>query len=151
MPNDNEVTQSSNSEAIDVEACVALYVELRDQIAALKAELDIKLKPYQKGLADLDGILLQHLQDQKAQNIKTRSGTVSQRISRSATIKDKLAFKEFVIANGEYDLIDWRANKVQVFDWIEKNQLEVPGVTTSAYMTIGVRRDDRAKASQEEC
>jgi hypothetical protein len=149
MANDNEVTQTSNSETIDVEACVALYVELRDEIAALKAELTEKLKPYQKGLADLDGILLKHLQDQKAQNVKTRSGTVSQRISRSATIRDKLAFREFVVTNGEYDLVDWRANKVQVFDWIEKNQLEIPGVNTSAFMTIGVRRDD--KASQEEC
>lgn len=153
MVQPSKVTQQSNSvestETVDVDGCVALYLELRGKVAELKAELNLKLKPYQKGMQDLDGILLQVLQDQKAQNIKTKSGTVYQRTVRSATIKDKKAFSEFVIENGQYDLLTWMANKVEVFDYMEKNETEVPGLNTSSYMTIGVRTGDTQEKDDE--
>jgi hypothetical protein len=145
--NEEQVTQPSNPDVVDIDGCAALYVELRDQITALKADLAEKLKPYRKGLEDLDAILLKALQDQGAKSIKTSSGTVYQRIERSATVKDRKAFSEYVINTGEYDLIDWRANKVGVFAHMEKNAIDVPGVNTSAYMAIGVRRG--ANSSQE--
>ena len=140
------VTSPSNSEKLDVDGLVALYVELRDKIAELKSDLKVALKPYQKGMEDLDGVLLKHLQDTGAQSVKTVHGTVYQRVERSATIKDKKAFREFVLANEQYDLIDWRANKVAVFDFIKEQQAEVPGVNVSAFMTIGVLRGN----AQEE-
>lgn len=134
------VTPTSNSPVVDINGCTALYVEVRDKITELKARLKEELKPYQAGLEELDAILLKALQDQGAKSISTPSGTVYQRVERSATIKDKKAFSEYVIANGEYDLIDWRANKVSVFAHIEEKAVDVPGVNTSAFMTIGVRR-----------
>lgn len=136
----DQVTQPSNPEPIDVDGCAALYVEIRDKITELKAKLKEELKPYNKGLEDLDTILLKHLQDQGAKSISTTSGTVYQRVERSATIRDKKAFSDFVKANDQFDLIDWRANKVAIFDFMEKEAVDVPGVNTSAYMTIGVRR-----------
>ena len=152
--NEEKVTPPSNpdvpTEIVDIDGCAALYVELRDQIAALKADLAEKLKPYQKGLEDLDAILLKALQDQGAKSIKTASGTVYQRIERSATIKDRKAFSEYVIRTGEYDLIDWRANKVGVFAHMEKNAVEVPGVNTSAFMAIGVRRGNNRSAQEND-
>ena len=145
---DAKVTPASNPKPLDVDAAAGLYVEVRDEIAKLKAELKEKIKPLQAGLEKLDGLLLKHLQDQKAQSVKTVHGTVYQRIERSATIRDKLAFSTFVKERDLFDLIDWRANKVQVFDYMEKNQADVPGVNTSAFMTIGVLRGDSSK--QEE-
>jgi hypothetical protein len=88
----------------------------------------------------LEAVLLKHLQDSNIKSAATAHGTVYQRVERSATIKDKKAFSEYVIANSEFDLIDWRANKVQVFDHIEKTQADVPGVNTQAFMTVGIRR-----------
>ena len=135
-----QATAPSNSERIDVDGCAALYVELRDKITIMKNELKEKLKPYNKGLEDLDAVLLKALQDQGAKSITTPSGTVYQRIERSATVKDRKAFSEFVKGNLAWDLIDWRANKVAVFSYMEDKAVEVPGVNTSAYMAIGVRR-----------
>jgi len=150
MTEENRVTQPSNStQVVDVDGCTALYLELRTTIARLNAELKEKLKPYQKGMQDLEGILLQVLQDQKAQNIRTKSGTVYQRTVRSATIKDKKAFSEFVIENGEYDLLDWKANKVQVFDYMKEHEAEVPGLNTSSHMAIGVRNGDTQEKDDE--
>ena len=151
--NEEQVTQPSNpdvpTEVVDIDGCAALYVELRDRITAMKADLAERMKPYRKGLDDLDAILLKALQDQGAKSIKTKSGTVYQRIERSATIKDRKAFSEYVITTGEYDLIDWRANKVGVFAHMEKQAIEVPGVNTSAVMTIGVRRGSNSSAQED--
>jgi len=140
------VTRSSNSASVDVDGLVALYVELRDKVAELKAKLKEEASPYRKGMDDLEHLLLKHLQDVGAESIKTASGTVYQHVERSATIKDKEAFREFVIANKAFDLLDWRANKVQVFDYMEREAVDVPGLNTSAAMVIGVRRS----TSQEE-
>lgn len=93
---------------------------------------------------------MKHLQDQKAQNIRTASGTVYQRIAASASIKDKKAFREFVIENEQFDMLDWKANKVQVRTYIEENQTDVPGINFTATLTIGVRRGNGAHSEQEE-
>ena len=143
----DKVTDPSNSETLDVDKAAALYVELRDAKAKMKAELAEKLKPYNKGMEDLEAALLKHLQDQKAKSIRTESGTVYQRVERSATIKDKLAFQTFVKENDLYDLLDWKANKVAVFDYMIEKAVEVPGVNTSAFMTVGIRKGN---APQED-
>jgi hypothetical protein len=85
-------------------------------------------------------VLLKALQDQKAQSIATPHGTVYQRIFRSATIRDKKAFREFIIENGMFDMLDWKANKVEVFSYMEEKAVDIPGINTSGYMTIGVMR-----------
>jgi len=143
------VTQPSNSEPIDINAAVALYVELRDQKAAIAAKAKEESKPYNEGLERLEGVLLQALEGQGARSVATPSGTVYRRAERSATIKDKKAFREYVIANGKFDLLDWKANKVQVFDHIEETKEAVPGVNTSAFMTVGVRRGTEQESNDE--
>jgi hypothetical protein len=138
------VTQPSNPETpsaqVDVEGLVKFYVELRDAKAALTDKLKEELKPYNEGMEKLETILLKHMQDTSSKSIATEAGTVYQRVERSATIKDKKLFSEYVIANQLFDLLDWKANKVQVFDMIEKTQQDVPGVNTQAFMTVGIRR-----------
>lgn len=143
----DKVTDPSNSEVLDVDKVAALYVELRDTKAKMKAELAEKLKPYNKGMEDLEAALLKHLEDQKAKSIRTESGTVYQRVKRSATIRDKLAFQEFIKENDLFDMLDWKANAVAVFDYMIEKAVDVPGINTSAFMTIGVRRGD---APQED-
>ena len=78
------------------------------------------MKPYRKGLEDLDAILLKALQDQGAKSIRTPSGTVYQRIERSATIKDSRRSRSTSLPTKVWDLLDWRANKVAVFNHMER-------------------------------
>ena len=137
--NDNEVTLAGNSE-LDVDEAVKLYVELRNEKAAMKAWLAEATKPIDAAMKQVESLLLQHMQNTKVNSVSTNHGVAYQRVVRSATIKDRKAFQDFVIALGLFDLVDWKANKVQVFDYMEENKTEVPGVNTSAYMTVGVRK-----------
>lgn len=125
---------------LDVEETVKLFVELRDTKAKMQAKLKEDLKPYNEALEKLEALLLKYMQDVGAQSIKTAAGTAYTSTFRSATIKDRLAFEKFIIDNQLWDLADWKASKVQVFDYMEKNGTEVPGVNTSAVAVIGVRR-----------
>jgi len=149
MTKDTSVTHSGNYE-INVEGAVAFYVELRDRKRALKDKLKEDLKPIDDGLLKLEAMLLQHMQDTKAQSIRTESGTCYQYIKRSATVGDRKAFQDFVVEHGLYDLLNWIANPKQVFDWIKENRSDVPGVNASSFMTIGVRRGDANGSTQED-
>lgn len=141
-----QVTRRSN---IDVDGCVKLYLELRQQKADMKAKFEESLKPISDGMAKLETALLGHMQSHKAKHIATDAGTVYQRVERKATIKDREAFREYVTSNGLFDLVDFRANKPAVFTHIEETQKDVPGVNTSAYMTIGVRKADAGGIDDE--
>jgi len=148
MDNNDTVTLPSNYD-LDVDGAVALYVELRAQKAGLKAELEKTLKPITETMQQIETLLLKHLQDTRTKSASTEHGTVYQRVSRSATIRDRKAFQEFVVEQQAFDLIDWRPNKVQVFEYIEKQGGDVPGVNTSSYMTIGVRKSDSSTQEDE--
>lgn len=117
-----------------------MYVELRDLKAAMTARLKVEQKPYTDGMEKLEAVLLKHMQDTGSKSVATAAGTCYVTTDRSATVRDKLLFKEFVISQQAWDLADWKANKVQVFDYIEKHGADVPGVNTNAFATIGVRR-----------
>ena len=145
---EDKVTPPSNPEVVDIDGCAALYVELRDTIAAIKAEMIERTKPYRKGLDDLDAILLKALQDQGVKSMRTPSGTVYQRVEASATIKDRKMFKDFVIDNGQWDLLDWKANKPAVRKYMEEQQADVPGLNFTASMTIGVRRGNSTQEDE---
>ena len=131
------VTQSSNT--IDVEGCVGLYLELRNTKAAITAKAAEACKPYTEGMGKLEAILLKHLQDTSSESVRTERGTVYARTVRSATTKDKGAFVNFVIETQNWDLVDMRPSKTEIFEFIEENQKDVPGINTSAVLTIGVR------------
>jgi hypothetical protein len=115
-------------------------VELKDKIKALDDAHDEVLKPY-KALQDkLEGLLLGHLREINAQNISTTFGTVSQLHLKSASIEDGTAFMDYVIQNEAWDLLDRKANKKAVEDFIKSNNSPPPGVKFSDALKLGLRR-----------
>src|SRR5262245_57424126 len=118
------VTPESNPKTeIDVNEAVAFYVELRAKKRDMEAQLAEDLKPIHDGMAQLEAMLLKVMQDLGVKSLPTEHGTAYQRTVRSATIQDRKAFREFVVSNGLYDLADWKANKVQVFDYMKEHKI----------------------------
>jgi len=130
----------TTSKPIDIEKRVGQYVALRDKIKAEDDAHKERMKPARALLEQLNGALLQHLIDIGAENVRTASGTVSRRMERSASLSDPDAFMRFVIGNEAWDLLDRKANKTAVFDFIEENKEAPPGVSTSVTYVVGVQR-----------
>ena len=125
---------------VNIEDLVKAYITLRDQKAALKAAQAEALKPYDEALAKLEAQALTALNQSGVESMKTAAGTVYSTTATSATVADKSAFMEYITNNGAFDLLDVRANKTAVQDYLAANNDVPPGVTVRREIKVGFRR-----------
>lgn len=135
----------------DLDTRVGQYVKLRDKIKELDDKHKEVMAPMRETLEQLNSVILQKLQAAGAESVRTTSGTAYITPKRSASIADADAFWAFVVATGDWDLIDRRANVTAVYDFIQK-QAEAaktdpnvvvgppPGVSFTTRNVVGVRR-----------
>ena len=137
-----EATVAGNKIIIpeSIEAVVEQYVRLRDKIKEADDAHKEKLKTAKEYLKVLDGALLSKLNDIGGESVKTANGTVYRTTRRSASIADGEAFRQFVLNNEAFDMVDWRANANAVEDFIKSEGSQPPGVNYSVTYTVGVRR-----------
>lgn len=137
---------------VTVDTRVSQYVRLRDHIKALDDAHKKKMEPLRETLEQLNSDLLARLDQAGAESVKTEHGTVYKTAKKSASIADKSAFWAWVVATGDWDLLDYKANPTAVEDFIAKRAAEYeadptkpkpappPGVNFSKAFVVGVRR-----------
>jgi hypothetical protein len=122
---------------------VTQYVQLRDKIKQMDAEHKEKMAPFRKLLDDLNASIMAQLNaistDEKT-SVRTDSGTAYKSKKTSASIADGKLFRDYVIANGAWDLLDWKANSTAVADHVEEFKAPPPGLNYSVTYVAGVRR-----------
>lgn len=125
---------------MDFEKRIAQYRQLRDMIEAEDKAHEEKMKPKRAVLETLSGILLSMLNQSGQQSANTAAGTAYITEKVSATIADAAAFKRHVIGAEAWDLIDWRANKIAVKEFVAEVKDAPPGINYSVMRTVGVRK-----------
>jgi len=125
---------------MDINALVAEYVTLRDEIKNREAEQKLELKPLKETLEGLNTNLLERLNDVGGNSIATDSGTVYRTEKKSASLADPKAFMDYVVENDAFDLLDRKANVTAVAEFIKENNAPPPGVNFSSTYIVGVRR-----------
>jgi hypothetical protein len=120
--------------------CVDKYVQLRDAIKAADDAHKERTATARAYLEALNGELLKQLNAVGGDSIKTDGGTAYRTTRRSATISDGDAFRQFVIDNGMFDIVDWKANAGAVDDFVKSKGSLPPGVNYTETFTVGVRR-----------
>lgn len=123
-----------------IDELVSQYVRLRDKIKEADDAHKAKLKDAKEHLENLNNTLLDRLNQVGGESVKTSSGTVYRTTKRSASIADGDAFRQFVINNEAFDLVDWRANPNAVDDFIKEEKAPPPGVNFATHFVVGVRR-----------
>jgi len=124
----------------NIDELVGQYVKLRDKIKEADDAHKEKTKNARAYLELLNGRLLERLNDVGGDSVKTPHGTVYRTTRRSASIADGETFRQYVIENEQFDLVDWRANANAVDDFIKEQGVQPPGVNFSQAYTVGVRR-----------
>src|SRR5262245_945099 len=124
----------------DIAKIVGQYVALRDKKRILEQQHKDAMKPFNEVMDQLEGKMLDFMQKTGSQSIATSLGTCYQSTRESATIKDGQAFRDWVIQNGRFDLIDWRANAGHVFDYLREHKVQPPGLNLSTYTSVNFRR-----------
>jgi len=116
------------------------YVKLRDMKKAIEDKHKEELKPINETLEQLNGVLLAHLNTVGADSVATALGTVSKTTKKTASIADMSAFWNFVVSQGDFDLLDKKANVTAVEAYIEANKSTPPGINFSTVEKVNVRR-----------
>ena len=119
---------------------VEQYVMLRDRIKDIKEKHKLELAPFNETLEKLNGVLLGHLIAIGADKVGTGAGTVYRTKKKSASIADMAAFWTYVQAQGDYDLVDRKANAVAVEAHIQDRGTPPPGVNFTVVDVVGVQR-----------
>lgn len=104
-----------------VSVVVKLHNELKQRIAAKKAELELALAPLQERQDMVLLVLLDHLNREGAQNIKTANGTVYAYTSKSYTIVDDEALWAWAKTNDASEIFQRRINVSAVEGFNESN------------------------------
>ena len=125
---------------VDFDTRVAQFVKLR---ALIKADDDThkeKMKDKRETLDQLNNLLLSHLDQVKADSVKTKSGTVYRTVKRSASTADFKAFWDYVRKHEMWDLVDRKPNVTAVSDYLDANKALPPGVNLNSTYVVGVRK-----------
>src|ERR1043165_10118915 len=126
---------------LNVNQLIDSYVQLRDRKRLLESQHKEALKPYVKVMEEIEGQLLQIMQQSGVKTLTGTGGNAHQSLKKRATIRDAEAFQNYVIENELWHLADWKANANAVFDHIqEHNGVPPPGVNPSSYVAVNVRR-----------
>jgi hypothetical protein len=119
---------------------VQAYLTLRDEKKRREDELARELERTKAMMGMIESTLLDRLSKNGASSERTPAGTAVRVHKVSTTIADPAVFRDFVIANGLYDLVDWRANSPTVQDYIKEAEVVPPGLNINSIYLVQVRK-----------
>lgn len=122
-----------------IEKHLALKAHVAERTAALEAEL----KPYKDGMAVIENALLERLNERGAQNTKTDSGTAYKSEIMGIKVVDRTKFLQLCMDAWDSfgaDMLDVRATKDSVRQFITDNGGPPPGLELSYRTNINIRR-----------
>ena len=125
---------------VTVDQVIKGYVALRDKKGEITKRHKEELAPFNDKMEKLEGWLQRDLLTRKVESERTAEGTAYMQTVVSTSVRDRDAFLQFVIENKMWDLIENRAAKSVVVDYLENTGEIVPGVHYEAAKVVRVRR-----------
>lgn len=135
----NEVIMC-NLKTKSLDELVAMYIKVRDGKAETEAKHKEELKPITEALQMLEDEVHERLKAMKVSSVRTPAGTAYTKMTRSVKVFDKSLFMDFVKIHQAFDMLDVRANKTAVEDYVSQNDELPPGVDCVAEESVGFRR-----------
>lgn len=126
---------------MDIKRVVELYIQLRDKKAEFKAEYDAKVAGIEEALTKAESALLKHFQENgDIDSVKTAAGTAYKAKRRSITMADWDTYFPWLQAGGYWHMLEHRAAKKAVEEFLEANGTLPPGLNMVEEIVINVRR-----------
>ena len=150
-----------------IDEVVKAYVDIREQKRDMEKAHERLLEPVNEKLAKIETWLLAKMNEDGVENYKTKSGTAYKSVKVSCQMADSNFFKEFVFApvikaignvlenfgvdrmetaiketvlqSAQWNLVDFRALKKGVEEYIEDTKQVPPGLNVTQTTTVNVR------------
>ena len=128
--------------SIPLELVVQKYLETRNEIRKMEAELEEKTASLKKLQEDREAYLYKRLQELGCKNVKTDFGTIYTARKESVTVADKDVFINWIKSNDAFSYMNIAANKTAVLEMMgeERENNPPPGVNYVAIATVQIRK-----------
>lgn len=123
-----------------IDTLIQKYVKLRDLKAEKKAAYEASVAEIDDYMKKCEVAIMQHLDKNGVDSVGTASGTAFKSTTTSATVADKTAFLDYVRANDAWPLMDVRASKTAVAEFVAETDDLPPGINWRAETVVRIRR-----------
>lgn len=123
-----------------IDALVEGYIKLRDAKAELKAEYERGLAPIEQAMNKIEIKLMQALDSQGLEAMKTAAGTAYATTKTSCGVADWDSFLGFVKEHELWNMLNHAANKTAVDEFRQANNDLPPGVNWRTERVVQIRR-----------
>lgn len=126
--------------AAKLDEIVAKYLELRDKKKVYKDEYDAKVAELDTAMDRIEAYMLKQMGEQGLENLPTSAGTAYKSIRTSATVADWDSFLNFVKSNEAWSMLERRAAKAAVDEFVTANGDLPPGININRAVVCNIRR-----------
>lgn len=130
----------ADTPAQNLEGMVDKYRRLRDRKKALEAALKDQITPYREAMDQLETVILDALNRAGVESIRTRSGTAFKTTRTSYVVRDPAVFREWIEANGRFDLLETRVSKDGIETLLQSGASLPLGIGISSEVVVNIRK-----------
>lgn len=124
-----------------VEALVAAYIETRNSIQELEAAHEENLRTLKEKMEELSNKLLDVCNQNDADSIRTKAGTISRRITTRYWTTDWEQMHKFIKENDAFYLMEQRIHNGNMRQFLHENPDLYPlGLQADSKFTVQVRK-----------
>ena len=116
------------------------YHELKATVKEMEMEYAEATKPYNAAIQAIETECLARLQAQGLQNAKTPHGTAYLATQTRVSGRDKGEFFRHMQGAGDFSMLDIRALKEPVKEFVKENNANPPGVEVSHWVECNIRK-----------
>lgn len=131
---------TTEAQEVSLETIIDRYVKLRDKKSQMEAAHKEALAPINQAMDRLENAILDRLNQQGVESVRTTAGTAYKSTSVSVTVADKQVFRQWLIENGQWEMADIRAAKTNVAEYRASNDDIPPGLNYRESLSVGIRR-----------
>lgn len=125
---------------LNTDQLIERYVKIRDGKEELEAEHKKKIARFNNALSKIEEELMKRLVEDGEDSKKTPHGTCYKTVKVTAKVSDRDAFLRFVEKENAWNFVESRVNGKEVEKYVAEHDELPPGVTTTRFTKVGVRR-----------
>jgi hypothetical protein len=119
---------------------IEMYIDSRNKIDAIQALADKEIQPHKMRMELIGKLMMARFNDRGSTSTKCDTGTAFVEEKDSASLANPAAFFDFVVETESWDLLEKRAAKLAVRNYIQTKKELPPGVNYTVRKEVVFRK-----------
>jgi hypothetical protein len=119
---------------------IRTYAKLRDQKAAVEAEVKDRIGQIKAKMNKLEAYLKEQMDAQGLTQFKSEHGTAFLTTTDFANVANWDEVLQFIKDNEAYDMLEKRVSKIAVREYMDQSKRVPPGITYGTKLDVNIRK-----------